>query len=125
MKLQEGAPDAGVLREIALVKGERRREDKAAGELYKNMMAKVVAIDDDREDDGDDRRDGHDRRRDGGREPTASAKTSETSEAATRGPTGVSAAVVAFILHGERIDKVFRRLGDAAAGLLLMIEESW
>ena len=33
--------------------------------------------------------------------------------------------VVAFILHGERIDKVFRRLGDAAAGLLLMIEESW
>ena len=99
MKLQEGAPDAGVLREIALVKGERRREDKAAGELYKNMMAKVVAIDDDREDDGDDRRDGHDRRRDGGREPTASAKTSETSEAATRGPTGVSAAVVAFILQ--------------------------
>lgn len=94
MKLQEGAPDAGVLREIALVKGERRREDKAAGELYKNMMAKVVAIDDDREDDGD--RDGHDRRRDGGREPTASAKTSET---ATRGPTGVSAAVVTFILQ--------------------------
>ena len=33
--------------------------------------------------------------------------------------------VVAVILHGERIDKVFRRLGDAAAGLLLMIEESW
>ena len=33
--------------------------------------------------------------------------------------------VVAFVLHGERIDKVFRRLGDAAAGLLLMIEESW
>ena len=38
-----GGRDAGIEREIALVRAELRREDRAQGALYKTIMAKVVA----------------------------------------------------------------------------------
>lgn len=38
-----GGRDAGIERELALVRAELRRQDRAQGALYKTMMAKVVA----------------------------------------------------------------------------------
>ncbi len=38
-----GGRDAGIEREMALVRAELRRQDRAQGALYKTMMAKVVA----------------------------------------------------------------------------------